>query len=46
MTTRTRMPIIGSRPAELSAAIYGARAGMEPIVVRGLLTRGADQAAG
>ncbi|RIV82511.1 thioredoxin-disulfide reductase [Aurantiacibacter zhengii] len=37
MTThRTRMLIIGSGPAGYSAAIYGARAGMEPIVVQGL----------
>ena len=32
----TRMLIVGSGPAGLSAAIYGARAGMEPIVVQGL----------
>jgi thioredoxin reductase (NADPH) len=34
MTTHTTR--IGSGPAGLSAAIYGARAGMEPIVVQGL----------
>ena len=32
----TRMLILGSGPAGLSAAIYGARAGMSPIVVQGL----------
>jgi len=37
MTTHTtRMLIIGSGPAGYSAAIYGARAMMEPIVVQGL----------
>jgi thioredoxin reductase (NADPH) len=37
MTTHTaRMLIVGSGPAGLSAAIYGARAGMQPIVVQGL----------
>ena len=37
MTThRTKMLIIGSGPAGYSAAIYGARAMMEPIVVQGL----------
>ena len=37
MTTHTtRMLIIGSGPAGYSAAIYGARAGMLPIVVQGI----------
>ncbi|QWC58470.1 thioredoxin-disulfide reductase [Erythrobacter sp. 3-20A1M] len=35
-THRTKMLIIGSGPAGYSAAIYGARAMMEPIVVQGL----------
>ncbi len=35
-THTTRMLILGSGPAGLSAAIYGARAGMKPIVVQGL----------
>jgi len=35
-THTTRMLILGSGPAGLSAAIYGARAGMKPIVVQGI----------
>ena len=38
MTERhhSKMLILGSGPAGLSAAIYGARAGLEPIVIQGL----------
>ena len=35
-THSTRMLILGSGPAGLSAAIYGARAGLKPILVQGI----------
>ena len=35
-TIRTRLLIVGSGPAGYSAAVYGARAMLEPVLVRGL----------
>jgi thioredoxin reductase (NADPH) len=35
-TTASRMLILGSGPAGLTAAIYAARAGMKPIVIQGM----------
>ena len=42
MTTHHRLVIVGSGPAGYTAAIYAARANLEPVVIAGSVTAGGE----
>lgn len=46
MTERVKVAIIGSGPAGLTAAIYTARANLEPVVIEGEISSTSDQPGG